>query len=67
MRFYHAGVALLFLVLNLWTVAANVAAATSPSADSTTAKKQAEAKSYMFVSSHDEIIAKAKKRVNFAS
>jgi ABC-type Fe3+ transport system substrate-binding protein len=52
---------LLFLVLNLWTVAANVAAATSPSADSTTAKKQAEAKGYMFVSSHDEIIAKAKK------
>jgi iron(III) transport system substrate-binding protein len=61
MRFYHAGVALLFLVLNLWTVAANVAAATSPSADSTTAKKQAEVKDYMFVSSHDEIIAKAKK------
>jgi ABC-type Fe3+ transport system substrate-binding protein len=61
MRFNHAGIALLFLVLNLWTVAANVAAATSPSADSTTAKKQAEAKGYMFVSSHDEIIAKAKK------
>jgi ABC-type Fe3+ transport system substrate-binding protein len=61
MRFNHAGIALLFLVLNLWTLAANVAAATSPSADSTTAKKQAEAKGYMFVSSHDEIIAKAKK------
>ena len=61
MRFNHAGIALLFLVLNLWTVAANVVAATSPSADSTTAKKQAEAKGYMFVSSHDEIIAKAKK------
>ena len=61
MRFNHAGIALLFLVLNLWTVAANVAAATSPSADSTTAKKQAEAKGYMLVSSHDEIIAKAKK------
>ena len=61
MRFNHAGIALLFLVLNLWAVAADVAAATSPSADSTTAKKQAEAKGYMFVSSHDEIIAKAKK------
>jgi len=59
MRFNHAGRAVLFLVLSLW-MAAGAAGAAAPGADLITAKKQAEAQGYIFLSSRDEIIARAK-------
>ena len=44
------------LAVSLWAPIATGAAATLPSADPITAKKQG----YMFLGSHDEIVAKAK-------
>lgn len=49
---------IVFLVIAFWTAAAHAAAAP---ADLSKAKKEAEAKGYIFLTDRDEIIAKAKK------
>jgi ABC-type Fe3+ transport system substrate-binding protein len=57
MKWHHVGVALLCCAGGIWQSA--LAAATNPSLAK--AKTAAEARGYVFVTSHDEIIARAKK------
>ena len=59
MRFNHARSASFFLIVSLW-MAAGAGEAASASSEAITAKKQAESKGYIFLSSRDEIIARAK-------
>lgn len=60
MRSNQVSIALLSFLLSLWVPTANGAAATLQSADSITPKKQAESQGYTFLTSHDQIVAKAK-------
>ena len=55
------GPILFYLILSSWLVFGSQADAASPSAAVIKAKRDAEAKGYIFEISHDEIVAKAKK------
>ena len=57
MKSYHEGVAVLWFTLAIWHSA--WAAAVNPSLAK--AKSEAEAKGYVFITSHDDVVAQAKK------